>query len=62
MNGQMQQVEGYLGDLGRQCNTRLLEKKGVNLRNWEDTMGARGNEAPANSVVDTTAYRRYGRH
>ena len=28
----MQQVESYLGDIGKRCNSRLLEKKAVNLR------------------------------
>ncbi|KAL8863465.1 MAG: hypothetical protein Q9178_000146 [Gyalolechia marmorata] len=32
MDGQMQQVESYLGDMGRRCNSRLLEKKAVNLK------------------------------
>ncbi|MCJ1353511.1 MAG: hypothetical protein MMC33_003497 [Icmadophila ericetorum] len=31
MDVQMQQVEGYLGDLGKRCNTRLLEKSSANL-------------------------------
>lgn len=42
MNGQIQQVETYLGDMGRRCNARLLEKKGSNLRTWDGAVGTAG--------------------
>ena len=42
MNGQMQQVETYLGDLSKECNTRLLDKSTSNLRVWGGQVGATG--------------------
>jgi len=34
MDGQMHNVEAYMGGVGQRCNNRLLEKKGANLRSW----------------------------
>ncbi|KAL9039153.1 MAG: hypothetical protein Q9180_002701 [Flavoplaca navasiana] len=42
MDGQMQQVETYIGDMGMRCNSRLLEKKAANLRAWDSDSKARG--------------------
>lgn len=42
MDGQMQQVETYLGSMGKRCNARLLEKKGSNLHTWDGQVGAAG--------------------
>ena len=42
MDGEMQKVEVHLGDLGARCNTRLLEKKISNLRQWDTAVGAVG--------------------
>ncbi|KAL9625966.1 MAG: hypothetical protein Q9204_007694, partial [Flavoplaca sp. TL-2023a] len=42
MDGQMQQVESYIGDMGMRCNSRLLEKKAANLRAWDSDSKARG--------------------
>ncbi|KAL8708729.1 MAG: hypothetical protein Q9220_006455 [cf. Caloplaca sp. 1 TL-2023] len=42
MNGQMQEVESYLGQMGMRCNSRLLEKKATNLRVWSDATKAQG--------------------
>ena len=32
MNGEIQDVDTNLTDIGRRCNTRLIDKKSVNLR------------------------------
>ncbi|MCJ1268203.1 para-aminobenzoate synthase, (PABA) [Lobaria immixta] len=40
MDGQMQQVETYVGNMGKRCNARLLEKKGSNLHTWDGQVGA----------------------
>ena len=42
MDGQMQQVEATLGDLGRRCNTRMVERKGSNLRRLARAVKATG--------------------
>lgn len=42
MDGQMQQVETYLGSMGKRCNARLLEKKGSNLHTWDGQVRAAG--------------------
>lgn len=42
MDEQMHRVEAYLGDMGSKCNTRLLEKKGMNLRAWNGEVSAAG--------------------
>ncbi|KAL8847332.1 MAG: hypothetical protein Q9221_007615 [Calogaya cf. arnoldii] len=36
MDGQMQQVESYIGGMGMKCNSRVLEKKAANLRAWDN--------------------------
>lgn len=42
MDGEMQQVESYFVDMGRKCDSRLLEKKISNLRSWDAEIGAKG--------------------
>ncbi|KAL8744335.1 MAG: hypothetical protein Q9190_003407 [Brigantiaea leucoxantha] len=36
MDGQMHRVESYLGAMGTECNSGLLERKAVNIRDWDD--------------------------
>ncbi|KAL8800091.1 MAG: hypothetical protein Q9200_007354 [Gallowayella weberi] len=36
MDGQIQKVDFYLGDIGTKCNSRLLEKKAANLNAWNN--------------------------
>ena len=36
----MHDVENYMGEIGKRCNTRMLEKKGSNLRTWTEEIGA----------------------
>ena len=38
----MQQVETTLGDLGRRCNNRIVEKKANNLLAMDGTIKATG--------------------
>ena len=40
MGGQMHDVETYMGQIGKRCNTRILEKKDSNLRTWTEEIGA----------------------
>lgn len=42
MDGQMHEVETYLGDVGKKCNTRLLQKSGSNLHLLEGQSRMRG--------------------
>ena len=42
MDGEMHDVEAYIGEIGQRCNTRLLEKKGANLRSWTEKIEAPG--------------------
>ncbi len=49
MDEQMHHVEAYLGDMGRKCNTRLLEKKGMNLLAWNGEVRAAGTQIPTDS-------------
>ena len=42
MDGHMHHIEAYLGEMGKNCNTRLLEKKGSNLGALNDMIGATG--------------------
>ncbi|KAL8879823.1 MAG: hypothetical protein Q9192_008152, partial [Flavoplaca navasiana] len=44
MDGQMQQVESYIGDMGMRCNSSLLGRKGANLRAWDSDSKARDRE------------------
>ncbi|KAL8754332.1 MAG: hypothetical protein Q9184_005139 [Pyrenodesmia sp. 2 TL-2023] len=44
MDSQMQSVETYLGDMGVRCNSRLLDKKAVNLRAWNEDVNVRDKE------------------
>ena len=39
----MQNLEGNLGEMSLKCNARLLEKKGVNMRSWENKSKVAGN-------------------
>ena len=36
----MHDVETYIGQIGKRCNTRILEKKGSNMRTWAEEVGA----------------------
>lgn len=36
----MHDVESYMGDIGKRCNTRILDKKVSNLRTWTEEVGA----------------------
>lgn len=40
MGGQMHKVEAYMGEIGKRCNTRILERKESNLRIWTEDVGA----------------------
>ena len=42
MDEQIQQVETTLGELGRRCNTRMLERKVENLRIMDGSIRATG--------------------
>lgn len=42
MDGELQQVESYFVDMGRKCDSRLLEKKISNLRSWNGDIIAKG--------------------
>lgn len=51
MDREMHDVEAYVGKLGRRCNTRVLEKKGSNLRTWNEAV-----EAPSMQACSIDAY------
>ncbi len=42
MDGEIQQVESFFVDMGRKCDSRLLEKKISNLRLWNGEIKAKG--------------------
>ena len=42
MDGEMHDVEAYIGEIGQRCNTRMLEKKGTNLQSWTGKIEAPG--------------------
>lgn len=42
MDGEMQQVESFFVDMGRKCDSRLLEKKISNLRSWNGVIITKG--------------------
>ena len=42
MDQNMRQVEAHLGGIGRRCNTRILERKSVNLSTWEEEVDSDG--------------------
>ncbi|KAL8898205.1 MAG: hypothetical protein Q9207_006823 [Kuettlingeria erythrocarpa] len=44
MDSQMQSVETYLGNMGVKCNSRLLDKRAINLRAWNDYIHVRDKE------------------
>ncbi|KAL9609444.1 MAG: hypothetical protein Q9167_005799 [Letrouitia subvulpina] len=44
MDSQMSTVETLLGELGAKCNSKLLEKKTVNLQAWDSTVNTRDRE------------------
>ena len=46
MDGEMHNVEAYMGEMGQRCNTRLLEKKGTNLRSWTGEIEAPSTYSP----------------
>ena len=41
MDGQMHRVESYLGAMGTECNSGLLERKAVNIRDWDGQASAK---------------------
>ena len=47
MGGQMHDVETYMGEIGKRCNTRVLDKKDSNLRKWIEEVGA-----PSTNVLE----------
>lgn len=51
MDKEMHDVEAYMGELGRRCNTRILEKKGSNLRRWNEAV-----EAPSMQACSIDTY------
>ncbi|KAL8670281.1 MAG: hypothetical protein Q9168_005165 [Polycauliona sp. 1 TL-2023] len=51
MDGQMQQVESYIGGMGMRCNSRLLGKKAANLRAWDNESKARGSVLLAAKIL-----------
>ena len=40
MGVQMEEVENHMGEIGKRCNTRILDKKNLNLRTWTEEVGA----------------------
>ena len=46
MNEEMHTVEAYVGEIGQRCNTRLLERKGSNLRSWAEEIEAPSTNRP----------------
>lgn len=45
MGTQMHDVETYMGEIGKRCNTRIMDKKDSNLRTWTEEV-----RAPSTSV------------
>ena len=45
MGSQMHDVETYMGEIGKRCNTRIVEKKNSNLRTWTEEV-----RAPSTSI------------
>ncbi len=44
MDGQMHDVETYIGNIGQKCNTRILEKKAAKLQTWSRIVGTAGED------------------
>ena len=42
MDDKIHRVEALMGEMGRKCNTRIVERKAVNLRKWDRERGAKG--------------------
>lgn len=42
MDGKMQETETHLEQMSKMCSARLLEKKMLNLRSWDEAIGATG--------------------
>ena len=42
MDDQMHDVEALIGNIAQKCNTRLLERKMLNLKAWRQEAGAKG--------------------
>lgn len=40
MGSQMHDVETYMAEIGKRCDTRVLDKKHSNLRVWTEEVGA----------------------
>ena len=58
----MHDVETYMGEIGKRCNTRMIDKKCSNLQMWTEEVGApstKSRKIPQNSGDDT--YDFYGR-
>ena len=49
MGVQMEEVENYMGEIGKRCNTRILDKKASNLRTWTEEVGAPSTNASEKS-------------
>lgn len=52
----MHDVETYMGEIGKRCNTRILDKKESNLRTWIEEVGAPSTNV---SQKSTDLWRRY---
>ncbi|KAL9602832.1 MAG: hypothetical protein Q9219_001527 [cf. Caloplaca sp. 3 TL-2023] len=44
MDLQMQEIESYLGGLGKKCNSKILDRKGANAKAWNSETKSRENE------------------
>lgn len=42
MDSQIGTVETLLGELGTKCNSKLLDKKTINLQAWDSNVNTRG--------------------
>ena len=47
MGSQMHEVESYMGEIGRRCDTRILDKKTSNLEKWTEEV-----EAPSTNISE----------
>jgi hypothetical protein len=46
MDAAAQNVESHLGEASRHCNSRLLDRKARNLKDFNEKMDARGTHGP----------------
>ena len=42
MDANMHKIEAYIGEIGRRCNTRILERKEQNVNDLEEEVGSSG--------------------